>query len=89
MANGCGVVAPRLQEMDQLRECVPMALAQPLSLGEDPVVIAAGEQVGAVQLDCPLQGSALVVLALCRISQCQCVLERGHIELECRGGAPV
>ena len=36
-------------------------------------------------MGCPLQGGALVVLALHHISRCQRLLELSDIELECRG----
>jgi hypothetical protein len=61
VVNGLGVVAPHLQKADQLREHIPMLLTQPLALWDDPVVIAAGEQICAVQLSSSLQGSKLAV----------------------------
>jgi hypothetical protein len=66
---------PPLQRLDQ-------ALLEALTLRQDPVIVAAGQQVAAVQLDCLLQISG-------RVRPASRLLELDNIEGEGASGSPL
>jgi hypothetical protein len=74
-----GMPAPRLQQLDQPLERLEVAAAQPFALLQQPLVIAALEQVAAVQLDGRPEGGALLVARL-PLGPGDRLLEGGHVQ---------
>lgn len=79
---GCGrrVLAARVQLYAELVQGVEVAAAQPLALGHDPLVGAAGEQVAAVDGDGLRQRG--------RVRAVEVVLERGDVDPASRARPP-
>ena len=88
MTESGGVLASGLEELGEPRERAPVVPPQPLTLALDPGVVAAGEQLPAVERHGPLQRRALLRLSPGRRCLGHRGLEGGDVEIEGRVTAP-
>jgi hypothetical protein len=83
MADGLGVLIPPGQQLRQARERVEVTITQALALGQQPVVVAAGQQIARVRVDRGAQPGDWVLLG-----PGERLVERGHVQPERRVRAP-
>jgi hypothetical protein len=90
--DGARGVALHLKEAEQLFERLQVALAESLPLRQDPFIIAARQQVPAIQAVCLLKSDledVLIVLSCSRICERERLFELSDIEVKGRDGLPV
>ena len=92
IADGARGVALLFKEAELLFERLPVSLAETLPLGQDPFIVAAGEQVTAIEVVCLLESDleyVLIVLSCGRICERERLFERRDIKMKGRDGLPV
>ena len=89
VADGLGVVATAFVQRRGLLQRVANRLRQPIALGQQPIAVAAGQQVAPIVRNRLLQVQHLVVDACGRPCLFQVRLEFGHIQPEGRVAAPL
>ena len=88
VAESGGVLARGFEQRGEPRERAPVEPSQPFPVTLDPGVVAAGEQLAAVELHGPLQRRALLRLSPAGRGLGHRGLEGGDVELEGRIDAP-
>jgi hypothetical protein len=80
MGDGGVVLAAVLQEPDEALEGAEVSLAKALTVGQDPVVVATGEQIASVEACGLLKGLAGGGLICRSIGLGQGLLKGGHVD---------
>lgn len=87
--DGGGVIAGVLEEVDQALQGGNVCLAEGFPVGDDPIIVATGEEVARVELDEACQGAAGGGGIAREAYHGEGGFEFGHVEGERGGGTPL